>query len=238
MDQLTREPGRRSGRLVSLLLACGIVSSVLYTAMLAIIPLQWESYSSAAQTVSELSAIGAPTRSLWVPLTIVWALLYVLFGWGVWKAAGRSRSLRIAGAVIMAHSMFGIFWPPMHLRGTEPTLTDTLHIAWTIVTVLLIVLAIGFAAAALGRGFRLYSMTTLVVFIVFGTLSGVDGPRIAANLPTPWIGVWERANIGAWLLWIVVMAIALLRRTCAVQSLGLEARPWARRLPVRRRAAG
>jgi hypothetical protein len=203
-------PGSRPPRL---LLACGVVSSLLYTAMLVLIPFQWESYSSTAQTVSELSAIGAPTRTLWVPLGLLWTFLYALFGWGVRKAAGGSRSLRIAGALIIAHGIFGIFWPPMHLRGTEPTLTDTLHIVWSIVTVLLMALAIGFTAAALGKRFRLYSIATLLVFAVFGTLTGLDGPHIAANLPTPRIGVWERVNIGVWLLWIVVLAVALWRQS-------------------------
>ena len=33
------------------------------------------------------------------------------------------------------------------------------------------------------------------------------GGRIAANLPTPWIGVWERINLGVFLLWVVVLAL-------------------------------
>ena len=99
----------------------------------------------------------------------------------------------------------------MHLRGAEPTLTDTMHIVFAMVTVLLMLLAIGFGAAAFGRRFRLYSIATMVILVAFGALTGVDGPRIAANLPTPWLGVWERINIGAFLLWIVVLAIALLR---------------------------
>jgi CubicO group peptidase (beta-lactamase class C family) len=211
MNQSVTEP-KTQGSLTNRLLICGIVSSLLYAAMLAFVPLWWDGYSSAAQTVSELSAIDAPTRSLWVPLGIVWTLLYALFGWGVWQAAGRNRPLRIAGAVIIAHGAFGIFWPPMHLRGTPPSLTDTLHIAWSMVTVLLMALAIGFAAAELGRRFRLYSIATLLVFIPFGILTGMDGPRISANLPTPMIGVWERINIGVWLLWVVVLALALMRR--------------------------
>lgn len=44
-----------------------------------------------------------------------------------------------------------------------------------------------------------------------GVLTGFDGPRIAANLPTPLVGVWERVNIGVFLLWVMVLAIALLR---------------------------
>ena len=36
--------------------------------MTVFIAMQWEGYSSVSQTVSELSAIGAPTRPLWVVL--------------------------------------------------------------------------------------------------------------------------------------------------------------------------
>jgi hypothetical protein len=64
----------------------------------------------------------------------------------------------------------------------------------------------------MGRPFRLYSIATLATFVVFGTLTFMEGPRLAANLPTPWIGLWERVNIGVWLLWVVVLAVVLLRR--------------------------
>jgi hypothetical protein len=39
-----------------------------------------------------------------------------------------------------------------------------------------------------------------VALIVFGALTGLDGPRIQANLPTPLIGVWERISIAGFLL--------------------------------------
>jgi hypothetical protein len=41
---------------------------------------------------------------------------------------------------------------------------------------------------------------------------------VDANLPTPWIGVWERIHLVAWLLWIAVLAIALLRATSSTNS--------------------
>ena len=50
----------------------------------------------------------------------------------------------------------------------------------------------------------------MVILVSFGALTGWDGPRVAANLPTPWIGVWERISIGAFLLWVVVLAVPLL----------------------------
>ena len=79
------------------------------------VAMQWEDYSSFSQTVSELSAIDAPTRPLWV------------------------------------------------------------------------------------------------ILLAFGVLTGMDGPRVQANLPTPWLGVWERISIAADMLWVAVLAITLLR---------------------------
>jgi len=99
----------------------------------------------------------------------------------------------------------------MHLRGSEFTLTDTMHIALAMVTIVLMFLAIGFGAKAFGTPFRIYSISSLIIFLVFGALTGMNASRIAENLPTPWVGVWERINIGAFLLWIIVFAIILLR---------------------------
>jgi len=194
------------------LLLCGVLSSLLYVAMLVLVPIQWQSYSSASQMVSELSAIDAPTRPLWVALGAMYSLLFVAFGWGVGQSSGPSRYLRVAGAAMMLHGILGLFWPPMHLRGAEFTLTDALHIAWTVVTLILMLVAIGFGAAALGRRFRIYSGATVLTFLLFGILTGLDAPRVAANLPTPWTGVWERINIGAFLLWVIVFAVVLWRR--------------------------
>lgn len=195
------------------LLSCGIVSSLLYVALTVLGAIRWEGYSSISQSVSELSAIGAPSRPLLIPLFITYSVLVIAFGLGVWKTAGRTRPLRVVAGLLVA---FGVVcltgpWTPMHQRGTERTLTDTLHIVSAIVDVLLFLLIIGFGAMAFGKRFRLYSIATIVILVVFGALAGLDGPRIAANLPTPWLGVTERINIFGYLLWFAVLAIALLR---------------------------
>ena len=94
------------------LLICGILSSLLYIAMNIFVPMQWAGYSLASQTVSELSAIDAPTRSLWVPLGIGYALLTVAFGCGVWKSAIGNRPLRIAGGLIFINGSHQHFLAP------------------------------------------------------------------------------------------------------------------------------
>jgi acetyl esterase/lipase len=213
-----------------LLLSCGILSSLLYVAMNVYFPMQWDGYSSTSQTVSELSAVGAPARPLWVLLGSVYALLLAAFGYGVWQSARGNRALRVVGGLLIAHGIVGFAWPPMHQRAVLATgggtLTDTMHIVWAIVTVLLMLLAIGFGAAALGKRFRLYSIATMVILLAFGALTGLDGPNIAANLPTPLVGVWERINIGAFLLWVMVLAYTLLgvEDVAAVASAGKMAR--------------
>src|SRR5690349_15395362 len=142
------------------LLICGIFSSLLYVVMNIFVPMGFEGYSLASQTVSELSAINAPTRSLWVFLAIIYILLFAAFGLGVSKSAASNRQLRIVSGLIILYVVINVYWPPMHLRGNKPTLTDTLHIVWAMVTLVLMMLIMGFGAAALGRSFRLFTIAT------------------------------------------------------------------------------
>jgi hypothetical membrane protein len=195
------------------LLVCGILSSLLYVATTILGAMRWEGYSSTSQAISELSAIGAPSRPLVVSLFTVYSVLVIAFGLGVWGSAGEKRALHITGGLLVGYGVVCLVAPffPMHLRGAEATLTDTMHIILTMVTVLFILLTIGFGATAFGKRFRLYSIGTILILLVFGALAGLDGPQLAAQQPAPWLGVTERINIGVFLLWVVVLAIALLR---------------------------
>ncbi len=209
------------------LLGCGIASSLLYVATDLLAARRWEGYSSTSQTVSELIAIDAPTRPLVVPLFLTYSVLVIAFGAGVWQSAGRKRALRFAAVGLAGKEVLGLvvtLFFPMHLRGIEETLTDTMHGALTMVGVLFMLLAIGFGATAFGMRFRLYSIGTFLLLVVGGTLAGLDAPRLAANLPTPWMGVWERINIFAYMLWVVVLAITLLRAPVERPQDGLGAR--------------
>jgi hypothetical protein len=204
------------------LLLCGLESSLLYVAMTIFVPFQWAAYSSFSQTISELSAVDAPTRPLWFPLGILYTLLVAAFGMGVWQSAPRNRPLRVVGGLLVAYGLIGLGWLPMHQRAVlaagGATLTDTMHIVWSVIIVVLMLFEIGFGAAALGKRFRLYSIATLVVLAVCGTLTFIGAPGVAANLPTPWLGVWERINVLGFMLWVAVLSVSLLRRRTAMPS--------------------
>ncbi len=204
-----------------LLLYCGILSSLLYIITVVFAPLQWPDYSATSQTVSELIAIDAPTRPLVAPLFVIYSLLIYAFGVGVWESAGGKLSLRLAAVGLIGKEVLGLIVTvvfPIHLRGVPGTMGDTLHGILTMVGNLFMLLALGSVAAAFGIRLRIYSIATMVLLLAGGALAGMDIPKMATNLPTPWMGVWERINIFAYMLWVVVLAVVLLRAATEVRT--------------------
>ena len=52
---------------------------------------------------------------------------------------------------------------------------------------------------------------TMLEMSFFGALTFRSAPGVAANLPTPWLGVWERINVLGFMLWQAALSIVLLR---------------------------
>lgn len=198
------------------LLICGILASLLFVVMNVVALIIYKGYDPLSQTVSELSAIDTPARPLWVKLAVIYNILMAAFGWGVLLSSNKTKPLRRTAILILAYALTGFFWPPMHQREVlaagGKTITDTLHILFTIVTVAIMMLMIGFTSTAFGRYFKIYSILSLALLVLFGYLSGINAANIEVNAPTPWIGVWERINIGIYLLWTIIFAFMLLHR--------------------------
>lgn len=84
-----------------------------------------------------------------------------------------------------------------------------MSVVFTATSVLLMLAAIAVGAAAFRV--RAYSIASLLLSLVFGGATGFYGPRIPEGLPTPWVGVLERVSIAAFMLWLAVLAIRLIR---------------------------
>jgi hypothetical protein len=82
-----------------------------------------------------------------------------------------------------------------------------MHIAATNMLLVLMLAAMGFGAAAFHGWLRLYSIASLVTSVVAGVVSFIAAPYA----PTPVLGIGERISIGAFLLWVAVLAVALWR---------------------------
>lgn len=191
------------------LLVCGILSSLLYVGRDLAALLSYPGYDFTNQVVSELSAIGVPSRGIDIAIGRAYGVLMIAFGVGLWLSADGRRGLRVAGMLLVVAAVYGTFWPPMHMRGSPPTITDTLHIAWTGGWLFFTMAVMGSAAGALGKRFQYFTAASIAVILVFGMLTELQAPQLGQNLPTPGIGVVERINIGAFLLWIAVLALEL-----------------------------
>ena len=89
----TRQASHESGppparsALRTALLACGILSSLLYVATDILGGLSYDGYSFTSQAVSELGAIGAPSAPIVIPLFFIYNLLALVFGYAVLRDA-------------------------------------------------------------------------------------------------------------------------------------------------------
>jgi hypothetical protein len=202
-----------------ILLGCGIASSVLYVASDILISWWDPNYSYRDQSFSELLAPGSPTRPLvLVLLAIPYGVLVTAFGVGVWKAAGGRRTGRITGALLAGYAVIGavggvfLSAPTREtLEAGEETWRNNLHIPATAVMILCILLAMGFGSTLLGRRFRYFSYAMILAIVVFGVWAGIQIGQMEAGEPTPWLGIVERGNVYAIMLWVSVLAIGLLR---------------------------
>ncbi len=189
---------------------------VLYIALDVAASLAYDGYSYTDQTISELSAIGAPTRAFWLAGSVLYQVLGFAFAFGVLRIAGERRQVRIVGWLLLASAVVGLLWwvAPMHQRevlaADAGTWQDTMHLVVGGMNSLLFFAMIGVGAFAFGRGFRGYSFATIAAMLVFGGLMGTQTPNVAENEPTPWLGIWERLAIEGAFLWQAVFAAVLL----------------------------
>jgi len=205
---------RGSSILQTLLLTGGILSAVVYIGTDLLAASRYPGYSIADQAISELSAIGAPTKDLWTAMMPAFGIFLIAFSFGVIRMSSRNRALCMTGVLLLLLGLSGVLWWffPMHQRGAEMTGTDVGHIVMSAASVLLILLFIGFGALALGPRFRAYSLATLALFVATAAVTFSWAGRIANGQPTPWLGAVERVMIYAYLIWIAALAVSLIRR--------------------------
>lgn len=206
------------------LIGCGVAAPLVYLGTVVLGGIITPDYSHAAQAISELIAAGAPRKALLDALFILYNGLVIAFGIGMSVSLrGNGRRATLAGALTLtALGVFGVVMTlffPMDLRGTPMTLTGTVHIvlagAMSFLSILTILASgIGFRAIPKLASLRPYSLATVLVVLVTGGLAAAG-----AASESPHMGVYERLTIGAFLQWILVVAL----RVIAMDSRRLSA---------------
>jgi hypothetical protein len=202
-----------------ILLGCGVVTSVWYVITDVLGTLRYPGYRYTEQQFSELLAVGSPVRALMIALNkFPYNLLVGALAAGVRTSATPQRAGRITAAMLVGYAVTGMVTGvsfPMNTREAlaagERGLRNAMHPVGTIVMSLFMVLAMGFGSTLLGRRFRYYTYATIAILIGFGVLTSLQVGQMETNQPTPWMGLEERINIYATMLWVAVLAIGLLR---------------------------
>lgn len=212
------------------LLACGFLSSLLYVGTDITGGWFYPGYSFSSQAISELGAINSPVKTLVDLLFAIYQLMALAFGIGVYhEAEGRSLPLRITGVALILYGAIGVAigfagsFFAMHERGTADLGSDAPHIIITAVFVALLLVAIGSGALAYGKVWRAYSMFTLLVVVVFGTLTAPLAARLAAGQSTAGLGIVERICVYSLLQWVAALA-CMLRSDEDAEQLGMRRR--------------
>lgn len=97
--------------------------------------------------------------------------------------------------------MIAGFWPLT--LGNDASVP--MHIVATNIDLVLMLAAMGFAAAAFHGRFRVYTLATIVTTVATGVVAFAS---VSAG-PSLWLGIGERTSIWAFLLWVVVLAFAV-----------------------------
>ena len=195
------------------LLICGIIAPLLRVITDLLSAMWYPGYSLRDQTMSQLAAAGAPTQQFQIILLAIISLFTIAFGAGVWKSAEGKRSLGITAIIIILFGITGLItllFPQTAMQLEEGLAPQIVHIIVTAMGILLIVLFIGFGAAAYGIGFRIFSAAMIVTLLLFGILTATKAPQ-AVQFAYPWMGILERVSYYSHLLWILVFAVVLLR---------------------------
>lgn len=165
----------------------------------------WEGYSHFHQPISDLTASGAPNRSLMLLFTTIYGILAVLFaaGFTVFETYKHHRLTYWGGIFfVMVHILslsYNFF--PQDLPGNPPTLAGALHLWVTVLIVPFTILApifigLGFKKERHWEKFGIISLFTGGLIVIFGSLSGYFFSQ-----KLPYFGLVERLNIGVLQLW-------------------------------------
>jgi hypothetical membrane protein len=195
--------------MVRYLAAAGIVGPVLYTVTWLVLGFLEPTYSHTRDPISNLSAIGAPFALVMTSIIVVFALLIVVFAYGLHRGLPPGFWAGPAVLAIAGVGYVGIALAPLNLA--DPGDPNVPHTISASVTVFALMLAPILLFPRLRRGpewrtLGVYSIVTTVAALAFAVLASL--PAFAG-----WAGLMQRLVLEVVLVWMIVIAIRLYVRT-------------------------
>lgn len=198
-----------------LLLIAGLIGPIIFVAAVLVGAALTPGYSHVVNAVSELSQRGAPHALLVGTLFSISAVLELLFGIGVMRVGNDSRQLRWCGCLVAAYAVMALLLAavfPMDPIGFPVTVSGILHLVLVGTSAFSLVAAVLLGGSGmrsdLGGGFLWYSMLSVILML----LGGAATPLLISR-GIEMLGLAERVTQIAYLQWLFVFAIVILRWT-------------------------
>jgi hypothetical protein len=193
---------------------CGILIPITYIFMYLLGGAMRPEYSHISNSVSELLSPGAPNKPLLTTIQTIYALLHIVFGWGVLsfvKGSSGDHLLGRAGAwliIALGVATIGTVIFPQDAEGATATAAGQIHkilvfgglIPFSILSALLI--GLWFRRAGILPGFDVYSFITVGAIVVMGGLGG-------ATVETQYAGLVERVAAIITQQWLFVLGLKI-----------------------------
>lgn len=192
---------------------CGTYAVVVYVGTVILGGIIRPGYSHLADAISELVADGAPNRFLLSSLFLIYNVLLIAFGIGLFlEVKDRSRGRRSGFIGSLALIMVGLAGISMELAfpqdpgGTPATFAGTMHLVMAGVAslgtmVAIVFLAFWFRNFSALKHYVIYSLICVTIIFISGGLSAT-----AMANQHPLFGLIERVTIGTFILWLFVIS--------------------------------
>lgn len=191
-----------------ILLSCGLIAALAHLGMDWLAGRLAKGYDLAARSMSDLGALGSPTRALVVVLTLVASALMIAFGVGVWRA-GQAPLQRVVGGLVIANAAVSLvatlFFPNRY--GERPAFGSP-GVILMFLSVVFFVLAMIVGAVAFRGWLRGVSIAIPAAYVLLAALRFATAPPAGDSAAL--IGAQERTMAYSYLFWVMALAIHLL----------------------------
>jgi hypothetical protein len=196
--------------LQKVLLTSGLLAPLLYFGTDRLVGRLISGYSFSAQSMSDVSAIGSPQRSLAVLLTVVACVFMTAFGISLWLVSEHVVLLRVVSLLIIGNAIFGLiatlFFPTHY--GVRPNFVSA-GVLIMFASILCFILAIVLGAIASNGWFRIFSVAIPAAYILLAILRFATAKNFSTGETVSLIGAQERTMSYTYLLWVFIFSIYL-----------------------------
>jgi hypothetical protein len=172
----------------------------------------WQDYSHVRDTVSTLTSAGAPNQEVMVPLFALYNIFVIALAAGLYLGV-EGKKPKITSALIAAAGFDGLVlfaFPQDYPQGPPVTFTGTMHVAAAGIGALVSLLAMTALYFEL-RHVKSWGAIAKISIILLPVAVAVGGFG-AASITTAYAGLAERLSIGTILVWLEVVALAVITR--------------------------